>query len=110
MGDQTSGAAASSNVLNKAKPYLAIISLQFGYAGMYILSTICMKHGMSNFILATYRHVVATIVIAPFAFFLERPVLDQNLYYLGMKFTTATYSSAFVNMLPAVTFIMAMIF
>ncbi|MBA0746032.1 hypothetical protein Gogos_008580 [Gossypium gossypioides] len=27
-----------------------------------------------------------------------------------MKFTTATYSSAFVNMLPAVTFIMAMIF
>ncbi|MBA0623867.1 hypothetical protein Godav_009302 [Gossypium davidsonii] len=98
---------------------------------MYILSTICMKHGMSNFILATYRHVVATIVIAPFAFVLERkirpkmtlpiflrivvlgflePVLDQNLYYLGMKFTTATYSSAFVNMLPAVTFIMAMIF
>ncbi|PPD70644.1 hypothetical protein GOBAR_DD32481 [Gossypium barbadense] len=121
MGDQTSSASALSDVLNKAKPYLAIISLQFGYAGMYILSTICMKHGMSNFILATYRHVVATIVIAPFAFVLERnrvdsgiymrrPVLDQNLYYLGMKFTTATYSSAFVNMLPAVTFIMAMIF
>ncbi|MFQ6639803.1 hypothetical protein Gotur_016810 [Gossypium turneri] len=42
--------------------------------------------------------------------FMRRPVLDQNLYYLGMKFTTATYSSAFVNMLPAVTFIMAMIF
>ncbi|KAK8704322.1 hypothetical protein V6N13_047949 [Hibiscus sabdariffa] len=41
--------------------------------------------------------------------FLE-PVLDQNLYYLGMKLTTATYSSAFVNMLPAVTFILAMIF
>ncbi|XVF64597.1 hypothetical protein PTKIN_Ptkin09bG0181200 [Pterospermum kingtungense] len=38
------------------------------------------------------------------------PVLDQNLYYLGMKSTTATYSSAFVNMLPAVTFILAMIF
>ncbi|KHG23400.1 Auxin-induced 5NG4 [Gossypium arboreum] len=131
MGDQTSSASALSDVLNKARPYLAIISLQFGYAGMYILSTICMKHGMSNFILATYRHVAATIVIAPFAFVLERkirpkmtlpiflrivvlgflePVLDQNLYYLGMKFTTATYSSAFVNMLPAVTFIMAMIF
>ncbi|XWS15114.1 hypothetical protein CRYUN_Cryun35bG0066300 [Craigia yunnanensis] len=39
-----------------------------------------------------------------------RPVLDQNLYYLGMKYTTATYGSAFVNMLPAVTFILAMIF
>ena len=39
-----------------------------------------------------------------------RPVLDQNLYYLGMKYTTATYGSTFVNMLPAVTFILAMIF
>ncbi|KAL4274044.1 hypothetical protein GQ457_13G021470 [Hibiscus cannabinus] len=122
---------ALCNVLNKLKPYLAMVSLQFGYAGMYIVSMVCLKHGMSNFILATYRHVVATIVIAPFAFVLERkirpkmtlpiflrivalaflePVLDQNLYYLGMKLTTATYTSAFVNMLPAVTFILAMIF
>ncbi|GMI82911.1 Usually multiple acids move in and out Transporters 17 [Hibiscus trionum] len=131
MGDQTSNVATLSNVSNKVKPYLAMVSLQFGFAGMYILSTISLKHGMSNFILATYRHVVATIVIAPFAIVLERkirpkmtlpifirivvlgflePVLDQNLYYLGMKLTTATYSSAFVNMLPAVTFIMAVIF
>ncbi|KAK8642846.1 hypothetical protein V6N13_012176 [Hibiscus sabdariffa] len=131
MGDQTSNVANLSQVLNKVKPYLAIISLQFGFAGMYILSTISLKHGMSNFILATYRHVVATIVIAPFAIFLERkirpkmtlpiflrivalgflePVLDQNFYYMGMKLTNATYSSAFVNMLPAVTFILAVIF
>ncbi|KAA3484960.1 WAT1-related protein [Gossypium australe] len=123
--------AALFNGLNTTKPYLAMVSLQFGYAGMYIVSMVCLKHGMSNFILATYRHVVATIVIAPFAIVLERkirpkmtlpvflrivalgflePVLDQNFYYLGMKLTTATYSSAFVNMLPAVTFILAMIF
>ncbi|XVE60349.1 hypothetical protein DITRI_Ditri05aG0121900 [Diplodiscus trichospermus] len=128
MGDQT---PSLSNVLNKVKPYVAIISLQFGYAGMYIISMVSLKHGMSNYILATYRHVVATIVIAPFAFVLERkirpkmtlpiflrivalgflePVLDQNLYYLGLKYTTATYASTFVNMLPAVTFILAMIF
>ncbi|GMJ15179.1 Usually multiple acids move in and out Transporters 17 [Hibiscus trionum] len=118
-------------VINKVKPYIAIVSLQFGYAGMYIISLVSFKHGMSNFVLTTYRHLVATIVIAPFAFVLERkirprmtlpvflrilalgflePVLDQNLYYLGMKNTSATYSSAFVNMLPAVTFILAMIF
>ncbi|XP_012482572.1 WAT1-related protein At4g08300 [Gossypium raimondii] len=123
--------AALFNGLNTMKPYLAMVSLQFGYAGMYIVSMVCLKHGMSNFILATYRHVVATIVIAPFAIVLERkirpkmtlpvflrivalgflePVLDQNFYYLGMKLTTATFSSAFVNMLPAVTFILAMIF
>ncbi|XVE60351.1 hypothetical protein DITRI_Ditri05aG0122000 [Diplodiscus trichospermus] len=71
MGDQKQ-CAALSNVLNKVKPYVAIISLQFGYAGMYIISMVSLKHGMSNFILATYSHVVVTIVIAPFAFVLER--------------------------------------
>ncbi|KAJ6337424.1 hypothetical protein OIU76_007157 [Salix suchowensis] len=117
--------------LQKVKPYLAMVSLQFGYAGMYIITMVSLKHGMSHYILAVYRHVVATLVIAPFAFVLERkirpkltlpiflrimalgflePVLDQNLYYLGMKYTSATFASATVNALPAITFIMALIF
>ncbi|KAJ7006651.1 WAT1-related protein [Populus alba x Populus x berolinensis] len=95
-----------------------MVSLQFGYAGMYIITMVSLKHGMSHYILAMYRHVVATIVIAPFAFVLERkirpkltlpiflrilalgflePVLDQNLYYLGMKYTSATFASATVT-------------
>lgn len=39
-----------------------------------------------------------------------RPVLDQNLYFLGMKYTSATFASAVVNVLPAITFIMAVFF
>lgn len=114
----------------KLKPYLAIISLQFGYSGMHIITTVCLKKGMNHFVLAVYRHVAATIVIAPFALVLERktrpkmtlsvflkimllaflePVLDQNLYYAGLKTTSATFASAIVNVLPAITFIMATI-
>ncbi|GLT63360.1 hypothetical protein SLA2020_359310 [Shorea laevis] len=117
--------------LNKAKPYLGMVSLQFGYAGMYIIAMVAFKRGLSHYILSTYRHAVATIVVAPFAILLEKkirpkmtlpiflrivllgfldPVLDQNLYYLGMKYTSATFASAIVNMLPAITFIMAIIF
>ncbi|CAL5414506.1 unnamed protein product [Camellia sinensis] len=40
----------------------------------------------------------------------EGPVIDQNLYYLGLKNTSATFASAVVNVLPALTFIMAIIF
>lgn len=130
MGNQTQFVSFCL-ALSKFKPYLAIISLQFGYAGMYIITMVSLKHGMSHYVLAVYRHVVATIVLAPFAFVLERkirpkltlpvflrimalgflePVLDQNLYYLGMKYTTATFASATVNILPAVTFILAIIF
>ncbi|XP_019182062.1 PREDICTED: WAT1-related protein At4g08300-like [Ipomoea nil] len=117
--------------LAKIKPYLAMLSLQFGYAGMYIVTMICFKRGMSHWILVVYRHAVALVAIAPFALVLERkirpkmtlrifikivalgflePVIDQNFYYVGLKNTTATYASAFVNLLPAVTFIMAVIF
>ncbi|CAN0926674.1 WAT1-related protein At2g37460 [Linum grandiflorum] len=38
---------------------------------------------------------------------LLEPVIDQNLYFLGMKYTTATFAAAIVNMLPAITFLMA---
>lgn len=125
------GESKLSLFLIKIKPYLAMISLQFGYSGMYIISMVSFKHGMSHFVLSVYRHVVAFCVIAPFAFFLERkirprmtlpiflrivllgflePVLDQNLYFLGMKYTSATFASAVVNVLPAITFIMALCF
>ncbi|KAK9270881.1 hypothetical protein L1049_026467 [Liquidambar formosana] len=40
--------------------------------------------------------------------FLE-PILDQNLTYLGMKYTSASYASAIMNAVPAVTFIIASI-
>ncbi|PPS18747.1 hypothetical protein GOBAR_AA01807 [Gossypium barbadense] len=137
--------------LNKAKPYLSMISLQFGFAGMYVITMVSLQHGMNHYVLAVYRHLVATIVIAPFALVLERkirpkltlpillrilvlgfleialhalhlgirsmqmklspvPVVDQNLYYLGMKYTTATLASATVNVIPAITFVMALIF
>ena len=38
-----------------------------------------------------------------------RPVLDQNMYYLGAKLTSATFASALVNILPAITFLMALV-
>lgn len=58
--------------MEKLKPILAIISLQFGYAGMYIITMVSFKHGMDHWVLATYRHVVATVVMAPFALIFER--------------------------------------
>lgn len=37
-------------------------------------------------------------------------MIDQNLYYAGLKFTSPTFSCAMSNMLPAMTFVMAVIF
>ncbi|OWM78476.1 hypothetical protein CDL15_Pgr016200 [Punica granatum] len=120
-----------SKFLDNAKPYFAMISLQFGYAGMNIITKVSLNRGMSHYVLVVYRHAFATAVIAPFAIIFERkkqpritfpvfmqifilallgPVIDQNFYYAGLKFTSPTFSCAMSNMLPAMTFIMAVIF
>ncbi|KAL0447969.1 UNVERIFIED_CONTAM: WAT1-related protein [Sesamum latifolium] len=117
-----------SKFLRKAKPYLAVILLQFGSTGSAIIAKSALNHGMSHYTFSVYRNVVATVVMAPFALALERkirprmtfsifykiillallePVIDQNLYYAGMKYTTATFASAMCNVLPAITFLLA---
>ncbi|WOG91067.1 hypothetical protein DCAR_0310315 [Daucus carota subsp. sativus] len=118
------------NFMETAKPYIAMISLQFGYAGMNVLTKVSLNTGMSHYVLVVYRHAFATAVIAPFALVLERkvrpkmtfsifmqifvlgllgPVIDQNFYYAGLKFTSPTFSCAMSNMLPAMTFVMAVL-
>lgn len=118
------------NFLEVSKPYFAMTSLQFGYAGMNIITKVSLNRGMSHYVLVVYRHAFATAVIAPFAIFFERnaqpkitlpvfmqifilallgPVIDQNFYYAGLKFTSPTFSCAMSNMLPAMTFVMAVI-
>lgn len=54
------------------KAYLLEVSIQCGYAGMFVITMVSLNHGMSHYVLAVYRHVVATLVIAPFALLLER--------------------------------------
>ncbi|CAN6478451.1 unnamed protein product [Victoria cruziana] len=116
--------------LKTAMPHAAMTGLQIGYAGMNIISVVSFKQGLSNYTLVVYRHAVAALVMAPFAIVLERkgrpkitfsiflqmfvlgllgPVIDQNLYYLGMKYTTTTFVSALCNVTPAMAFVMAIL-
>ncbi|EOA27257.1 hypothetical protein CARUB_v10023376mg [Capsella rubella] len=114
-----------------AKPYFAMVCLQFGYAGMNLVTKAVLDRGMSHYVLVAYRNAFATAAIAPFALLSERkvrskmtfpifmrifllallgPVIDQNLYYIGLKLTSPTFSSAVSNIVPALTIILATIF
>lgn len=57
---------------NKAKPYLLMVVVQSGAAGMYLISSVVLKQGMSRYVLVVYRNAVGAFVLAPFAIFLER--------------------------------------
>lgn len=65
-------ACCCGSFLKRCKPYIAMISLQFGYAGMNIITKVSLNRGMSHYVLVVYRHAFATAVIAPFALVLER--------------------------------------
>ncbi|XP_078446678.1 nodulin MtN21 /EamA-like transporter family protein [Wolffia australiana] len=121
---------SSGSFKERLKPYMLMISLQFGYAGMNIITKKSLNGGMSHYVLVVYRHAFATLSIAPFALVLDRevrpkmtlivflhifvlamlgPVIDQNFYYAGLKLTSPTFSCAMSNILPAMTFIMALL-
>lgn len=66
------GDAFCGSFFQRCKPYIAMISLQFGFAGMNIITKVSLNRGMSHYVLVVYRHAFATAAIAPFALVLER--------------------------------------
>ncbi|KAG5031373.1 hypothetical protein JHK85_015355 [Glycine max] len=77
--------------------------------GMFIFAMDAIKKGMSHYVFTVYRNVIASVTLAPFAFVLERIILDQCFALLGMKFTSASFLSAVMNSAPSVTFLLAVI-
>ncbi|XP_010544709.1 PREDICTED: WAT1-related protein At4g08290 isoform X1 [Tarenaya hassleriana] len=119
-----------SEIFEKWKPYVLMICLQFGGAGMYIILMATLSRGQNRYVLIFYRNAVAALVLSPFALFFERkvrpkmtftvflqimalgflePILDQGFGYLGMKLTSASYTSAIMNALPSITFVIALV-
>ncbi|CAD5167828.1 unnamed protein product [Musa acuminata subsp. malaccensis] len=112
-------------------PTLAMVFVQVGFAGLNVLSKLAMDDGMSPFVMIAYRQIVATIFLSPIAFFLERKASkeitgkvlfqiflcsvfgatsNQILYFVGLKFSSPTIACALSNMLPAITFVIAVPF
>ncbi|KAL8556830.1 hypothetical protein ACS0TY_004339 [Phlomoides rotata] len=117
-----------SKLVQKLKPYILIIFLQFANAGFGIVAKAALNQGSSHYTFAVYRNAFAAAVFLPFAFVLERktrpkmtlgifmkilllgvldPVIGQNMFYAGLKYSTATFTAAMCNLLPALTFVLA---
>ncbi|PNT70412.1 hypothetical protein BRADI_2g11420v3 [Brachypodium distachyon] len=109
-------------------PTIAMVLVQLGFAGMNVLSKLALDTGMSPYVLISYRNLIAGVFLAPLAYYFERrsemvitkkvllqiffssifgATLNQVLYFVGLKTTTATVACALSNTLPALTFVMA---
>lgn len=56
----------------KFKPHVLMVMSQIGYTFMYIITEASFNHGMNPSVYVTYRHIVAGLVMLPFAYFMER--------------------------------------
>lgn len=60
------------------KPYIAVLFIQFLYAGMALFSKAAISRGMNPFVFVVYRQAFASITLAPFAIFLDRLNLSNT--------------------------------
>ncbi|XP_011015924.1 PREDICTED: WAT1-related protein At1g43650-like isoform X3 [Populus euphratica] len=112
-------------------PYAAMLLVQFAYGGSNILMKIALEKGLNQIVFVVYRHVIAVILLGPFAYVIEsrkqRPLLSLsviikifllsslgttihlNVYYAGLAYTSPTVASALSNVIPSLTFIMAVL-
>ncbi|XP_042477154.1 WAT1-related protein At5g07050-like [Macadamia integrifolia] len=107
-----------------------MVLVQVGYGGFNILMKIALNKGLSQYIFIVYRHLMAMVLLGPLAYFLERtprpslsiPIMIKvfflssfgttislNVYYVGLDYTSPTVASALSNVIPGLTFIMALL-
>ncbi|XWS61474.1 hypothetical protein CRYUN_Cryun07bG0128700 [Craigia yunnanensis] len=108
--------------------FVAMIVVQFAYGGSNILIKIAIERGLNQFVFVVYRHIIAMFLLGPLAYVLERKerpslsvsvfgkifllsslgtTIHLNVYYAGLAYTSPTVATALSNIIPSLTFLMA---
>ncbi|CAN1314675.1 Protein WALLS ARE THIN 1 [Linum perenne] len=80
-GGTPSGGRMWCSVPEKMQLHLAMLALQFGYAGFHVVSRAALNMGISMLVFPVYRNIIALLLLLPFAYFLEkkeRPAITLN--------------------------------
>ncbi|TXG56993.1 hypothetical protein EZV62_018306 [Acer yangbiense] len=108
-------------------PFAAMVVAEVVDVGLTTLSKAAMSKGMSHFVFVVYSNALASLILLPFSFFInrkKRPPLTfsilcgvcklitvmQNCVFTGVNYSSPTLGSAMANLVPAFTFLLAVIF
>ncbi|XP_055822505.1 WAT1-related protein At1g25270-like [Solanum dulcamara] len=113
------------------KPTIMMVFIQIGYAGMTLMYKFESNDGMSLRILIAYRFLFAAVTVLPLALYFDRKSrpkmtwmvmllaflsalfgysMPQNLFAASLVLTSATFATAVLNLIPGITFIVAIFF
>ncbi|MQM01076.1 hypothetical protein Taro_033823 [Colocasia esculenta] len=93
--------------LEDYKPAMAMVGLQIIYAALSIMGKAVLNEGLSPRVLVVYRQGLGTLALAPVAYLSQSTTMNQNLYFLGLKYGSTSLATAMINLIPATTFLMA---
>ncbi|XVF02408.1 hypothetical protein REPUB_Repub04eG0173100 [Reevesia pubescens] len=113
-----------------ALPMVGMVMAECAQVGLMIMGKAAMSHGMSNFIFVFYSNALASLILLPSSFLFhrsERPSLSFSILcwffvlgllgcfaqifgYAGMYYSSPTLGTAMLNLIPGLTFILAVAF
>ncbi|CAL1415044.1 unnamed protein product [Linum trigynum] len=114
------------------KPEIIMVALEFAYAGLALFTKAAFNGGLSPRIFIVYRQAIATLIMGTLACFSRRRnpsgvsltlesfswifaaslfgvTVNQNAFFQGIKLASSTAANAMINLIPAVTFVLATI-
>ncbi|XP_004489874.1 WAT1-related protein At3g28070-like isoform X2 [Cicer arietinum] len=114
----------------KLLPFMGMIVAVLTQSGSMVVIKVAMKDGMNKYVMVVYSMALSSIMLLPLAFFIhrtDRPPLTfsslcsffllalfgtsgQIMTYAGIELSSATLASAMLNLIPAFTFVIALIF
>ncbi|KAG8364095.1 hypothetical protein BUALT_Bualt19G0091000 [Buddleja alternifolia] len=119
------------DIIHGLKPTMMMVTVQLALAGVNVLYKLAGNNGFSLRVLIAYRFLFAAATVVPLALIFERknrPKLTwkivilafvsalfggsmaQNLYAKSLILTSATFVAALSNLIPAITFVLAILF
>ncbi|XVF22250.1 hypothetical protein REPUB_Repub12eG0157400 [Reevesia pubescens] len=119
------------NSCGQWKHVVAMVAVNFAFAITNVLIKKLLDEGVNHIIILTYRQAISAVFLAPIAYFWERKsrpkltarilcqlflnaligaTLTQYFFLIGLEYTSATFACAFINMVPAITFMLALPF
>ncbi|KAJ1378063.1 EamA domain [Sesbania bispinosa] len=98
------------NMWDTWAPALLMVAVQIIFSACNVIYKLAINDGMSTIVIAAYRMAFAALTIIPLALIFESGALFQNLFYGALVLTSATIVSAIYNLIPTMTFILAVSF
>ncbi|CAL5213679.1 unnamed protein product [Lathyrus oleraceus] len=117
-------------ILGELKPVVLMVLVQIAYAAASVCYKIAINDGMSIRVVTSYRLIFGAAFSLPLALVFERKnrpkltwrvlsmsfccglfggTLFQNLFFTALALVSATFASAVYNLIPLVTFILAIL-